>query len=113
MASFTGFASTGAHSVLSDRVQYVDKDGSKRRKLFKEESKEWREYTDLDGLAVPVVVITEMLEAEEMDKNVTGRGIEIGSLGWKIISEWEEGISSQLSGGWMCGHVSFISFAIR
>lgn len=88
---FPGTVSDEDEDEAPLEMDYTAWDGTERQKVYEErDDLMWSHLSDYEGLAVPLDVIEEMLEAEGLEKGREGRGIEIGDAGWQVVLDWRE-----------------------
>jgi hypothetical protein len=74
-------------------LKYTAKDGSERNLTLEwREEGAWHDYTDYDGLVVPLSILKKMQQAEGVNAEdwIGQRGIEVGDKAWRILTDWKE-----------------------
>ncbi|KAI9636572.1 uncharacterized protein MKK02DRAFT_45277 [Dioszegia hungarica] len=72
-------------------VNYPTEDGTEYCKVFgSSDETVVQDWTDFDGLVVPLLIIQEMKEAEGAGVEWENRGVEVGEAGWIILLQWQE-----------------------
>lgn len=57
----------------------------------RQETAEWRAYTDFEGLAVPLALIERMREVEgASEEEWQARGVQVGEVAWRVLLDWQE-----------------------
>lgn len=54
---------------------------------------EWQDYTEYDGVCVPLNIIRQMRKAEGVGE-WKGRGVKVGDTAWKILTDWRAGLKA-------------------
>lgn len=54
---------------------------------------EWYDYTDLDGVSVPMEVLREMMEVEgAVEADWDRRGVEVSEKCWRVLEAWRQSV---------------------
>lgn len=91
--SYSSLGDIRPYPVPPDHVliEYWTPNRTLGEQLYKRETEEtWHDYTDYQGLVVPLKIIERMRAVEGVEKDEwEGRGIQVSDKAWKVLLDWK------------------------